>query len=252
MARSAGGPVVGISVGDGSGWRTRGLTYRAYAGAVLDAGGTPVAVGLRGKADLRNCDGLLVPGGWDIHPRHYDPPPGDESLKPEEIIRKFGVRTEEERDEPEFSLITEAVQADKPLLAICRGIQSINVALNRRLIPDIEMCLPGSLPHRSPPLPGPSLAHPVCIVEGSLLEQVYGTRQLIVNTRHHQGMTTDMVADMLRVTALAPDGVVEAVEGVSHRFLVGVQWHPERRADTDIHARSRPLFEAFVRACGGR
>lgn len=252
MALSADGPVVGISVGGGRSWRANGPTYRAYARAVLEAGGNPVPVGLNGDPDLKNCDGLLVPGGWDIHPRHYEPPPGDQSLQHEEIIQKYGVRTEQERDGPEFSLIRQALQADLPLLAICRGIQSLNVVLARRLIPDIEMCLPGSLPHRSPPLPGPSLTHPASIAQGSLLERLYGTRELTVNTRHHQGITTEMVPEVLRVTAIAPDGVVEGVEGTSQRFLVGVQWHPERRADEYVYERSRPLFEAFVRACGGR
>lgn len=243
-------PVVGISVGGGSDWRPGGESYMAYARAIVDAGATPVPVGMRGDPNLRRCDGLLVPGGWDIHPRFYEPPPGDESLTLDEIIGRYRVRTEEERDEPELGLIMEAMNADKPLLAICRGIQSLNVALARRLIPDIETCVPGALAHGSPAA-GPSRTHPVIIGPGSVIERVYGTYELVVNTRHHQGMTADMIPDDLRVTALAPDGVVEAVEGVSHRFLVGVQWHPERRADPDIHARSGPLFDAFVRACGG-
>ena len=201
--------------------------------------------------DLAKCDGLLVPGGWDVHPMHYERMPGDQGLTDEEVMARYGVKCEPKRDETELAFIRAALDAGKPVLAICRGIQALNVSLNRKLIPDIPSCLPNALKHRSPGI-GQSLSHEVEIEAGSLIESAYGTRRLTVNTRHHQGMTVDMVPDTLRVTAIAPDGVVEAVEGVTGSFVVGVQWHPERNRDPFIHDISGGLFEAFVKACGGK
>jgi len=134
------------------------------------------------------------------------------------------------------------------VLAICRGIQSLNVVLARKLVPDIGSCVPNALRHRSTGA-AVSFSHEVSVEPGSLIQRIYGTNTLTVNTRHHQGILPEMVAPGLRVTAIAPDGVVEAVESTDSRFVVGVQWHPERRKDAYIHELSGPLFRAFVDAC---
>mgnify|MGYP005845747017 FL=1 len=148
-------------------------------------------------------------------------------------------------------MIKEAVDSGRPVLAICRGIQALNVAMGGRLIPDIERCVPSALRHRSVG-PGLSRSHEVAAEEDSMVERCYRARRFVVNTRHHQGMTRSEVAEGLRVTALAPDGIVEAVEAVDAAFVVGVQWHPERSKDVFISDISGGLFAAFVDACGGR
>lgn len=198
--------------------------------------------------DLRKIRGLFVPGGWDVHPDCYDRMPGDESLSADEVMAKYGVRCEPARDKTELPLLERALEMGMPILAICRGIQSLNIVLSRALIPDIPSCVPNALTHRSPGT-GESLRHEVEVEPGSLIERAYGASRITVNTRHHQGMTAGMVHESLRVTALAPDGIVEAVEGTDSRFIVGVQWHPERKKDPFIHDISGPLFEAFVKAC---
>lgn len=198
--------------------------------------------------DVTKLAGLLVTGGWDIDPDLYQRMPGDEGLSRDEVKARYGIECEARRDECELSLIRQAMDIGLPVLAICRGIQALNVVLAGRLIPDIPICVPNALIHKSPGF-GVSLSHEVAVEPGSLIERAYGTRRLVVNTRHHQGMTRDIAAPGLRVTAVAPDGVVEAVEGTGEQFLVGVQWHPERKKDAFIHDISAPLFEAFVDAC---
>ncbi len=202
---------------------------------------------------IEKCAGLLVPGGWDVHPSHYDRLPDDEGLPIDQLMRKYRIKCEPVRDESELPLIGRAIELGLPVLAICRGIQSLNVVLARKLVPDIARCIPNALRHRSTG-PAVSFSHEVSIEPRSLIERVYGTTALTVNTRHHQGIVPDMVPPGMRVTATAPDGIVEAVESRDSRFIVGVQWHPERKKDAFIHDISGPLFGAFVDACrrGGR
>lgn len=241
-------PTIGITVGTSLSWRRAGCNFMSYSGPVEAAGGVCVPMGVYAGHDLRKCAGLVVTGGWDIHPDLYDRLPGDENLTADEVKSKYSVNCEARRDEFEFELIRQAIEAGKPVLGICRGIQSINVLLARKLIPDIPSCVPHALAHRSVGF-GVSRSHEITIEPDSVIGQAYGARKIIVNTRHHQGMTADIVHSTLRVTAIAPDGVVEAVERVGDGFLVGVQWHPERKKDAFIHDISGPLFEAFVDAC---
>ncbi len=243
--------IVGITVGTSRDWRAGMPAYESYASAIREAGGECRRMGKGASMDLKKVSGLLIPGGWDIHPDQYDRMPGDEALSADEVMAKYGVRCEPGRDCTELPLLAQALETGMPVLAICRGIQSLNVVLARKLIPDIASCVPDSLTHKSTGT-GESLRHDVEVEPGSLIERVYGTRRVTVNTRHHQGMTPDMVPGGLRVTAIAPDGVVEAVEGVGPEFVVGVQWHPERKRDAFIHDISRPLFRAFVEACRKR
>lgn len=242
------GPVIGVTVGTSTSWRRAGWNFKSYSGPVEAAGGACVPMGVYAGHDLRKCAGLVVTGGWDIHPDLYDRLPGDEKLTAAEVKRRYNVSCEARRDEFEFDLIRQAIDSGKPVLGICRGIQSLNVVLARKLLPDLSSCVPNALAHRSVGY-GLSNSHEMNIEPDSLMERVYGGRKVTVNTRHHQGMTPDMVADCLRVTAVAPDGVVEAVEGTGAQFIVGVQFHPERKKDAFIHDISAPLFEAFVDAC---
>jgi len=255
MRREQDRPLIGITVGTGLYWRRGGAYYRSYASAVESAGGSCIPLGLHASMRIERCAGLLVPGGWDVHPSHYDLLPGDEGLSIDELKKKYRIKCERRRDDSELPLIRRALELGLPVLAICRGIQSLNVVMARRLVPDIASCVPNALRHRSTG-PAMSFSHPIEVEPGSLIERVYGTTTLTVNTRHHQGILPEMVPACLRVAAMAPDGVVEAVESRDSRFIVGVQWHPERKTDTYIHEISGPLFQAFVDACrshaGGR
>jgi putative glutamine amidotransferase len=244
-------PTIGITVGTSVSWRRNGYNFRSYSAPVEAAGAKCVPMGVYAGRDLSKCAGLVVTGGWDIHPDTYDRLPGDENLTAHEVMGRYRVGCEAKRDDFEFDLLRAAIEAGMPILGICRGIQAVNVVLARKLIPDIPTCVPNALRHMSPGF-GTSLSHEIRIEPDSIIERAYGAREITVNTRHHQGMTPDMVADVLRVTAIAPDGVVEAIEGTGDAFLVGVQWHPERKKDAFIHDISGPLFEAFVDACRRR
>jgi gamma-glutamyl-gamma-aminobutyrate hydrolase PuuD len=108
--------------------------------------------------------------------------------------------------------------------------------------------MPGALTHFADK-DGVSESHEVTIEPDSIIERCYGPGPVLVNSRHHQGITPEFVSDRFRVTAMAPDGVVEAVELIGAPFVVGVQWHPEKQSDDYIHSISGPLFAAFVEAC---
>ena len=146
-------------------------------------------------------------------------------------------------------MIREAVRRDLPVLAICRGIQELNVALGGTLHQRVHE-VPGRLNHRSPrgemPLDqryGP--AHGVVLTQGGLFYRLAGTDELMVNSLHSQGI--DQPAPGLIVEAVAPDGQIEAVSMPGARFVVGVQWHPEYKPLENPF--SRALFSAFSQAC---
>jgi putative glutamine amidotransferase len=168
------------------------------------------------------------------------------SIYGEAAHQKFSA-AEPGRDDYELELARRAVEADLPLLAICRGIQVLNVARGGSLVQDIEDQIGTSVNHtiREPAV---TIAHDVWISEGSLLARVMRDRiegdTCPVNSRHHQAPKTP--GEGLVVSATAPDGVVEAIEDPSRRFCLGVQWHPENFYRT---GEFRPLFEAFVEAC---
>ena len=155
------------------------------------------------------------------------------------------------RDGMSLPLLRAAVEADLPVLAICRGIQELNVALGGSLHQRVHE-LPGRLDHRA--RRGLSVdaryaydAHPVALTPGGLFERIAGASSLIVNSLHHQGI--DRLAPGLVVEATAPDGQIEAVRLPDARFVVGVQWHPEHRlAEEPV---SRALFALFGEACLG-
>ena len=185
---------------------------------------------------ISEVDGLLLSGGGDVLPSIYG----------EAAHQKFSA-AEPGRDDYELELARRAVEADLPLLAICRGIQVLNVARGGSLVQDIEDQIGTSVNHtiREPAV---TIAHDVWISEGSLLARVMRDRiegdTCPVNSRHHQAPKTP--GEGLVVSATAPDGVVEAIEDPSRRFCLGVQWHPENFYRT---GEFRPLFEAFVEAC---
>lgn len=199
-----------------------------YLDSIDNAGGQHVIIDSGGLGgDMR---GLLLAGGVDVDPALYGEKRGPKTDRPNK-----------QRDAQELALLGQALERDIPVLCICRGHQLLNVALGGRLVQDIE-----DGPHRWAE-DGTSGWHDVTLDGEGRLADVYGQSAVLrVNSRHHQGLAPANVASGLRVTATSPDGWVEAVEGESQRWLVGVQWHPER---PEMHPDSDPLFEAFVDAC---
>lgn len=206
-----------------------------YWERIAEAGGE--AVDLRGvDVSVSSLNGLIVTGGLDIDPARYGEAPGE-----------WTKIAEAERDEYEISLVRAAVEADLPVLAICRGCQLLNVALGGRLLQNIE-----TANHRADfKTEGyPSRWHDVRLEPGSRLRELYGVDTINTNSRHHQGVPPEMVAPELKAVGTSPDGVVEALEGVSHTWVTGVQWHPERPENEHPHfaREQQALFADFVRA----
>ncbi|NLP09463.1 gamma-glutamyl-gamma-aminobutyrate hydrolase family protein [bacterium] len=181
---------------------------------------------------IRHLDGLLLTGGNDVFSGAY----GETQLF--EDWQQDGPRTFFE-----IELINQALEQNKPILGICRGFQMLNVALGGSLYQDIALQRPDSLQHRSLNKPVWN-AHPVRIQQGSLLHRVLGRSECRVNTSHHQAVKQP--APSLNAVAWAPDGVIEGLESPDHRFVLGVQWHPEAMgADPTASA----LIDQFVQAC---
>jgi putative glutamine amidotransferase len=184
---------------------------------------------------LRDCAALVLTGGVDVDPALYG-----EARRPEveEINRP--------RDEFELSLLREALEADLPVLAICRGHQLLNVCFGGALLQHVE-----SGAHSwQEDAPITSSFHDVSLLSGSKLAAIYGAERIHTNSRHHQAVTPDRVSRNLIVSATSDDGIVEGLESAAHRWVVGVQWHPESpEPETPGFAESsRLLWKAFASA----
>jgi putative glutamine amidotransferase len=237
-------PLIGISVGARS--TDKGapflLVRTTYTHAVEAGGGIPVMIPLKtDHAVLRHLydrlDGIVISGGGDVAPSTY----GADSVSP------YTVGIDEDRDEIEFALTRWAVEEDKPLLAICRGHQVLNVALGGTLYQDIREEVTGSIRHDAPSAAWFSRqVHDVTVEPGSRLHAALGIKgtTATVNSLHHQGI--NRVAADLTISAQASDGMVEGLEIPQNRFTVGVQWHPE--ALVDEHPEMRHLFQSLVEA----
>ena len=220
-----------------------------YNQAVLQAGGIPVAApttadrGALAEA-LRRTDGILLTGGDDINPALYDREVPPKILKTVAQTPDGGLR-----DLTELILIEEAFRQHKPVLAICRGHQLLNISFGGRLVVDIPLQVPGALRHARMDKPR-DLVHEVALTPGSLVSKICNAPVLGVNSTHHQGVVEP--AGPFTATAMSSDGIVEAMELKSEfsallPFMLSVQFHPERLVQK--HARYRGIFERFVTAC---
>ncbi|MBI4300588.1 MAG: gamma-glutamyl-gamma-aminobutyrate hydrolase family protein [Chloroflexi bacterium] len=200
-----------------------------YAGCIERAGGEPLILRAEDGPDvsdlLRPLDGLVFPGGTDIHPRFYG----------QAIDPAAGVKTDEARDIYELALLEGALDLDIPILAICRGMQLLNVALRGSLLQRIDG-------HRGSD--EVSVFHDVQVEAGSILADLVGSGVRRVNSRHHQGLREAHLAPGLAASAVAPDGIIEGIESKAHRFVVSVQCHPERSGEVD--ASFAGLFRGLV------
>jgi putative glutamine amidotransferase len=215
-----------------------------YCRAVSVAGGAPVLIpALEDEGALlaayERLDALLLAGGGDVEPHHFGQ---------SRSARVSGV--DRPRDKAELLLIRRAVGNGLPLLAICRGVQMLNVALGGTLYQDIAAQINPSLRHNfHPDHPRNYLGHAVDVASGSRLADIVGGGSIMVNSFHHQCVQD--VAAGLCVAAVAPDGVVEALEAPGEAFVLGVQWHPEELVDDD--PRMLRLFQALIaEASSGR
>ena len=222
--------------------RTFTGAYASYIHALTLAGALPVIVPLQIPPDtLRGVfdrlDGVLLPGGGDLDPATYgeaDPAHASHAIN-------------RQRDRVELTLSRWAAEEDVPLLGICRGHQVVNVALGGTLYVDIPTQLNTEIPHDTHMVHPPAyLAHTVQIEADSRLAEIMGNSTLHTNSRHHQAVRQPGVG--LRITAHAPDGIIEATELPTNHFFITVQWHPENLVDHDPAILA--LFQGLVQAAG--
>ena len=208
-----------------------------YLEGIRQAGGLPVILPFTSDNDeldqlAKMCSGFLFTGGHDVSPELYS----EKALNSSVISCK-------KRDEMESWYLNYAIDSDKPVLGICRGIQFINAALGGSLYQDLPAQHPSETEHhQNPPYDIP--VHTVNITKGSPLEKLLEKEEISVNSYHHQAVKD--LSPKLSVMAESPDGLAEAVYMPEHRFLWAVQWHPEFSYLTDIN--SRKIFNAFIDA----
>lgn len=211
--REQGAPLIGITCGRSDSGAVS--LSSNYTNAVAQAGGTPVVLPIVddpaiAESLLRELDGIVFSGGPDLDPAEYG----------EEILNET-VSIDAVRDRSDLLFARAALASGKPVLAICRGEQLMNVVLGGTLYQDLPAQVEGVLPHRD-------TTHMIGVEKGSVLFDLFGSDSLLVNTFHHQAVKD--VAPGSRVTARSSDGVVEAFENGS---VLAVQFHPERMVLTD-------------------
>jgi putative glutamine amidotransferase len=237
-------PYIAIStsvMAGGSG--ERAAINSAYLEAIQWAGGVPVLLPPhldRRSLDrlMENVDGVVLSGGGDIEPGLY-------GEQPHASVRGVSAR----RDRFEIEVVRRAIDGRLPLLAICRGMQVLNVALGGTLYQHVPQTFGDAIPHDqvAAGYRRDEITHPVEVRSGTLLGNIVGSGAVGVNSMHHQCVRS--LGMHLTPTARASDGVIEAIEAPPlGDFVLGVQWHPEELVPSNEPARA--LFGAFLAACG--
>ncbi len=240
-------PVIGITaqqrdVATSYGAQPAMTVTRSYSDAVAAAGGVPLLLPILDPATvphaLDRLDGLVLTGGGDVSPGLYGGA-GHEAV--------YGVH--DPRDQSELAIARYAAEKKMPVLAICRGIQILNVALGGDLIADIPSQVDGGFEHFVTGDGAATEAHQAIELEETCgLARLFGTSSLKVNSLHHQAIATP--APGLRPVAWSEDGVIEAVEPEDPSWpLLAVQWHPENLVETEPAART--LFDELIAAARG-
>jgi putative glutamine amidotransferase len=214
----------------------------AYVAALESAGLVPVIIPplsdpARAGDVLAAADGLLLSGGGDVNPGLYG-----ESLHPN------ANPPDDDRDATEIALVTKARAEGIPTLAICRGIQTVNVALGGSLLQDIPSQLDTDILHDARE-GRKSRTHEVILEPGSRLSVAAGATRITVNSLHHQAVAR--LAPGLRATGHAPDGIIEGIESDGEWWMIGVQWHPEEMLEAE-DPWDRGLFCSFAAAVRAR
>ena len=203
-----------------------------YAHAVAKASGIPLLIPSMPKnkelikETVERIDGLLLPGSRDMDPKYY-------KQEPHPKLRPMSL----ERTEMEFAVLEQTINKDLPVLAICGGMQLLNVAFGGDLYQDIYAFLPDALPHEK------GAPHEVNIDTNTKLFEITGIEKISVKSYHHQAV--DKVGEGLRKSAETADNVVEAIESTSGNYILGIQWHPELE-DGEI---SKKIFRSFIEKC---
>ncbi|MFM7149089.1 MAG: gamma-glutamyl-gamma-aminobutyrate hydrolase family protein [Gemmataceae bacterium] len=220
------------------------MVGQRYVNVLVKAGAIPWLIPLLSddSATLRGIyeqlDGIFLPGGVDVDPQNYG----------EERQAACGL-SDPPRDWTEIKLIEWALADGKPILGVCRGLQVLNVACGGSLYQHLEGQLPDAIKHDyfpSPTAPNRDfLAHTIQATKYTRLAHLMGHSPLHVNSMHHQGIKR--LGQGLRVSAQAPDGLIEGKESDGGHYLLAVQWHPEELAEQ--HAPHARLFSDFVGAC---
>ena len=229
-------PIIGIlaEVDDEKNNRLAG----AYAAAIEESGGVPILLPYVEKIDtleglIEICDGILFSGGADVDPARY----GEEKSAACGNVQLL-------RDEHEIRVFERVIKTNKPILAICRGAQLVNVALGGSLYQDIPTELETEILHRQTEdrnLP----SHSVSVAENTPLFDMTREVRVAANSFHHQAIKR--LGDGLRVMATADDGIIEAVYLEGDRYLYAYQWHPERLCNIDKN--NRLIFDNFIAEC---
>ena len=212
----------------------------AYVRAIEKAGGLPILLPYVEDdavidAFVALCDGFFFTGGMDIEPKHY----GEATSDACGAIQRY-------RDDLELRVINKVLATEKPILAICRGAQLVNVVLGGTLYQDIPSEFETKMRHRQeePPL---AYSHEVKVLPDTPLARLFGCDRIRANSFHHQAVKA--LGRDLGVMAVADDGIIEAFYGTGARYLRAYQWHPERLFDADAY--NRAVFEDFIAVCGG-
>jgi putative glutamine amidotransferase len=222
------------------------IMSQRYVRVLADLGAVPWLIPLLPgdeptlRAVYDRLDGVFLTGGVDVDPAHYGEP-----------RHPLCGPTDPERDAVELQLVRWAVADHKPLLAVCRGFQVLNVACGGSLFQDVGSHYPAAIKHDHFPQPDGKpardfLAHEVRVAAGARLGRYLAADSVPVNSMHHQGIKR--LAPGLVASAWAPDGLIEGVEGTNGHYLVGVQWHPEEL--TALEGQRR-LFTEFLAAAAG-
>ena len=229
--------VIGGAWGQYSPGHFMDYTYEEYCQALRDCGGSPVIIPVpQNRETFRTIfdrvDGLLLSGGPDVNPKFYG----------EQPLGGLG-EIDEGLDRMEIEAARMAFQKNLPILCICRGIQILNVSLGGTLYQDIQSQVKESISHTQK-ADKSILTHSIQIEGKSRLHGIFKRKEVWVNGKHHQAIKD--LAPGLIISARAADGIIEAVEHPSKRFVMGVQWHPEGTWKNDLY--SKRLFRAFVQA----
>lgn len=211
--------------------------HERFIHSVIEAGGVPIVIPI-GTDEMTEvwtsiCDGIILSSGEDVDPNSYNANPVPKLQK-----------TNGKRDKTEIALVKNAQKRKIPILAICRGITMLNVALGGTVIQDIETNNPHAINHYQQ-AERPEPTHEIQIDDDSRLYKIVNNSKMRVNSMHHQAI--DKLAPVLKKVAIAPDGVIEAVEGA---LILGVQWHPEEMASEDPSMAY--LFKDFISQCSTR
>ncbi|UTC74774.1 gamma-glutamyl-gamma-aminobutyrate hydrolase family protein [Treponema sp. OMZ 792] len=216
----------------------RMYTNTDYVNAVLAAGGVPLMLPIINdeeavRQQIENLSGIIIMGGYDVEPHFFN----EEPLSClGEILPK--------RDIYELKLIKAARALKKPILGICRGMQLLNVAFGGSLYQDLSLIKRNiQIKHDQDTRPQ-ERTHSIKIEDNSVMQKVFGKEDM-VNSYHHQAVKT--LAKDFKITAYAPDGIVEAIEYTGDCFIMGVQFHPEMTAA--VHKPSLDLFKEFIGHC---